>query len=144
MLTFEPCNATTMHFISYLCDDKMMLLSSSILDARFFARYTLWNLLLLQWSFTRFNDISNVKTDLHDFCQARFCVKCHGAWFEDHSCLVFKRREELFKDLEWFYRKLLPQIISDHSGVVMRHGPVFFGCYPLVIEHSYGKSPFLM
>ena len=111
ILTFEPCNPTMTHFISYLCDDLMECLSLLILDAKFFTLYILWNLLLLKWSLGRSNDISNDKNDLHDFCQARFCVKCHGAWFEDHSCLVFKRREELFKDLEWFYRKLLAQII---------------------------------
>jgi len=38
-------------------------------------------------------------------CKARFCVKCEGTWFEDHSCLRWKKRRELFKDMEWFCRK---------------------------------------
>ena len=30
--------------------------------------------------------------------KGRFCAKCSGPWFEDHSCLVFRRKYELFKE----------------------------------------------
>lgn len=50
-----------------------------------------------------------VMTSVLCIWQARFCVKCEGTWFEDHSCLRWKKRRELFKDMEWFCRKLSTQ-----------------------------------
>ncbi|CAJ1350759.1 unnamed protein product [Effrenium voratum] len=68
-------------------------------------------------------------------CKARFCVSCSGPWFETHSCRVFRRRHEKFKDLEWFCRKA--DQIDDFRENLEPHGfKMCPGCFQPVIKDN--------
>ena len=140
ILTFEPCNPTMTHFISYLCDDLMECLSLLILDAKFFTLYILWNLLLLKWSLGRSNDISNG--------QERLARLLSGPLLCEMSWSVVRRSQlpGLQAQGGTFQRlgMVLPQAAgSDHSEIVMRHGLFFDVCYPLVMTNIAMENGYL-
>ncbi|CAE7527007.1 unnamed protein product [Symbiodinium natans] len=80
-------------------------------------------------------------------CKGRFCVKCRGPWFETHSCKVFLDQFELFKDLEWFFRK--GEQIDDFRENLQPFGyKMCPGCFQPVIkdneddcDHIYCSNP---